>query len=122
MPYAKHRRWAMIVGAPLLIALVTWLSVPEASANAFARWLMPWKNIDRFTFTRLESLPDQLILPQAEPTKFEAVLTDQSRWNPDSGTTWIGGHKIESKQMDRKFEFSLPPFQEPGQILSLIHI
>lgn len=116
VPYAKHRRWAMIVGAPLLIALVAWLSVPEASANAFARWLMPWKNIDRFTFTRLESLPDQLILPQAEPTKFEAVLTDDSRWNPESGTAWIGNHKIESKLADNKFEFALPPFQEAGQI------
>ncbi len=116
VPYARHRRWAMIAGAPLLIALVTWMAVPDASSNAFARWLMPWKNIDRFTFTRLESLPDQLILPQAEPTKFAAVLTDASRWNPDSGTAWIDGHKIETKQADRKFEFSLPPFQEPGQI------
>ena len=77
---------------------------------------MPWKNIDRFTFTRLESLPDQLILPQAEPTKLEAVLTDESRWNPVSGSAWIAGHKIESKQADKKFEFALPPFQEAGQI------
>ena len=116
VPYAKHRRWAVIAGVPLLLALVAWLSVPEASGNAFARWLMPWKNIDRFTFTRLESLPDQLILPQAEPTKLEAVLTDESRWNPVSGSAWIGGHKIESKQSDKKFEFALPPFQEAGQI------
>ena len=116
VPYAKHRRWAVIAGVPLLLALVAWLSVPEASGNAFARWLMPWKNIDRFTFTRLESLPDQLILPQAEPTKLEAVLTDESRWNPVSGSAWIAGHKIESKQADKKFEFALPPFQEAGQI------
>jgi len=116
VPYAKHRRWALIAGIPLLLALITSLAVPNASGNAFARWLMPWKNIDRFTFTKLESLPDHLVLPQAETTSFEAVLTENSRWNPDSAAAWIGGHKIESKQADGKFEFSLPPFQEPGSI------
>jgi len=44
------------------------------------------------------------------------VLTDESRWNPVSGAAWVGGHKIESKQADKKFEFALPPFQESGQI------
>lgn len=116
VPHARHRRWAMLAGVPLLIALVAWLAVPDASANAFARWLMPWKNIDRFTFTQVESLPDRMIIPQAESTEFEAVLTEDSRWNPDSASTWIGGHKIESQQSDKKFAFSLPPFQEPGSI------
>ncbi len=116
VPYARHRRWAMIAGFPLLIALVAFLSVPEASSNAFARWIMPWKNTERFTFTRLESLPGQLVIPQAEPTKLEAVLTGDSRWNPESGAAWIGGHKIEALQDDGKFEFSLPPFQEAGSI------
>ena len=116
VPYARHKRWAMIAGAPLLIALITCLIVPEASVNAMARWAMPWKNIDRFTFTRLESLPDQMILPQAEPTNFAAVLTEDSRWNPEVAATWIDGHKIESEQASGKFEFSLPPFQENGSI------
>lgn len=116
VPYAKHRRWALIAGIPLLIAAITFLSVPDASGNAFARWLMPWKNVERFTFTRLESLPDQLILPESEPTNFAAVLTEESRWNPESATTWIGSHKIAAEQTDGKFEFELPPFQEPGEI------
>ena len=32
VPYAKHRRWAVIAGIPLLLALVAWLSVQRPAA------------------------------------------------------------------------------------------
>ena len=116
VPYARHRSWAIIAGIPLLVAAIVWMSVPAAGANTFARWLMPWKSIDRYTFTRIEPLPESIVLPESEPTDLTAVLTENSRWNPETGSAWIGGRKIGSRQEQGKFGFNLPPLQKPDSV------
>src|SRR3954468_7722168 len=54
LPEAKNRRWAFGALAVLALILTGVALVPAASRNAFARWLTPWRNVERFTFARVE--------------------------------------------------------------------
>lgn len=111
VPFAKHRRWALIAAIPLAVAVVGFLLVPAAGSNAFQRWLMPWKNIDRYTFTQVETLPKQVIVPISEQTELDARFSKASRWNPNSGSVWVGQHRVDSRQENGEFKFGLPPLK-----------
>ena len=116
VPYPKHRRWALIAGVPLLLAGLLLCIVPAAGNNAMQRWLMPWRNIDRFTFTQLEPIRERKVVPLAEPVVFETQLTDQSDWRPDSGSAWIGTHEVKSAQEDGHYKFQLPPMETANNV------
>lgn len=116
VPHPRHRRWAIIAAVPMLLALLALLIVPAAGANAIARWLMPWRSIDRYTFTKIETLPSDLVIPVAEPTQFNTALVPDSKWNPISGDVWIGGHRVNSPVAENRFRFGLPPISTPTDI------
>jgi len=59
--------------------------VPAASRNALARWLMPWRDVERYTFAQLEGETGLRVVPYAEPFDVEARLKDNSPWKPASG-------------------------------------
>lgn len=115
VPYPRHRRWIGTASLPIAIALVALLVVPAAGWNALQRWLLPWRAIDRYTFTVLDPLPDHLVVPAAEPVDFSATIATTSRWNPDRGTVWLGNHKIESEAKSGAFQFRLPPLSSASQ-------
>ena len=123
VPYPTHKRWALIAGVPLLIAAVVLVVVPAAGGNAMARWLMPWSNIDRFTFTRIQPLPEKMVVPLAEQTPLVAALTGESRWRPDSGAIIVEGNRFEADRSDAnkahgdQFDFQLPPLNAPANVL-----
>ena len=116
VPHPRHRRWIFVVAFPLVAAALALLIVPAAGSNALQRWLMPWRNIDRYTFTNVEALPKQIVVPIAEQSAFEARLTATSQWNPASGSVWIGSHRVDAAQQDGLFEFQLPPIQSPTDV------
>ena len=116
VPYPRHRRWAVIAGVPLLLAGILLFVVPAAGNNALQRWLMPWRNIDRFTFTQLETVPERIVVPLAEPVVFKTQLTDQTEWRPDSGSAWIDNHEVQATRTDDKYEFKLPPLQSANNV------
>ena len=89
VPHPRHLRWAWVVGIPLVLIVVGMLVVPEASRNAFARWLTPWRNIERYTFAQLEGETERQVVAYAEPFHVEARLRDDSPWKPTSGEVSI---------------------------------
>ena len=116
VPHPRHRRWLWITAGPLVLALAALLLVPTVGSNALARWLMPWRDIDRYTFTQVEALPSQLVVPLAEQTEFDATLAESSRWNPTSGAAIIGPHRVDTQQDAGHYRFSLPPIQTPTNV------
>lgn len=118
VPNPKHRRWAWIAGAPVVLAIVAFAVVPAAAQNAMVRWLMPWSDTERFTFTRLEQLPDELVVPLAEPFELQARLQDDSRWIPDAGKARYGSQdSVVADVKDGSYEFKLPPQQEAAELV-----
>ena len=58
VPHPRHRRWAWAAGAGSVVAVAALVVVPAAGTNALARWLLPWRPTERYTFVQLNQLPD----------------------------------------------------------------
>lgn len=116
VPNPKHRRWALIAGVPAALALAALLIVPAAGTNAFARWLMPWKNTERYTFAQLEKLPDNIVVPRAENSNLRASLSETTEWSPENGYARVSGMKISAEQEERGYDFNIPPLKGDSKL------
>ena len=93
----------------MLAAAAAWL-VPEAAANAWARFLAPWRQTDRFTFTRVERLQETIVVPRGEPASLPVRLTDETRWRPERATARIGSQEPLAASLEGEgYAFTLPP-------------
>ncbi|MCM2371949.1 hypothetical protein [Aporhodopirellula aestuarii] len=103
-----------VVGAvaTMIVIAVFALAVlyPAASANAWSRLMMPWKNTPRYTFTRIQPLPVELVVPHGEATTLPISLADSTRWQPATATLQIGGQPVaEATLNDGRYLFNVPP-------------
>ena len=58
VPHAAHKRWAWTTAVPLALAVVVFVWIPLAGSNALVRWLMPWRDTERYTFAQLDQVPE----------------------------------------------------------------
>jgi hypothetical protein len=110
VPEARHGRWAF--GAIAVLALVGAAAalVPAASRNALARWLTPWRNVERYTFAKVETLPDHLVVPYAEPFDLGVKLKSDTEWSPQQGTGRISGQpKVTTPLQEGGYALAFPP-------------
>ncbi|MBL8818116.1 MAG: hypothetical protein JNL58_18965 [Planctomyces sp.] len=109
VPTPRHRRWAIAAGIPGLLAVLVLLLVPSAGRNALARWLMPWKPVERFTFTQLQDVPAELIVPRGEAYPLQTKLAPTSEWNPETATLNIGQRvPLETQRESDAYAFEIP--------------
>lgn len=119
VPEARHARWAWAAGMAALLATAALTLLPEAAWNAVQRWCMPWKNVERYTFARIDPLPDRLVVPLAEPVKFTVKLDEHTRWSPQSAKGQIADQApIKSSLKDGAYVLALPP-QKDDAVLEL---
>jgi hypothetical protein len=117
VPSPRHRRWAWAAGVVFVLAASALVLVPAAGSNALARWLFPWRDTQRYTFAQLETLPDSLVVPYAEPFLVSAGLTKQSRWLPAVGRARYGRQAVvEDAREGRQYDFQLPPQKGPDTL------
>ena len=106
----KKRRWAVAAVAILALVIAAGFAVPEAAKNAAARWLMPWKETDRYTFAQVDALPETLVVPFAEPFEMPASLKDETRWTPERASARISGQpKVRVAGEEGNYPFAFPP-------------
>ncbi|MFN7814438.1 MAG: hypothetical protein ACK5SI_17485, partial [Planctomycetia bacterium] len=119
VPHARHRLWAMIAAVPVVVALAAAVLAPAAAANAWARLLAPWKAVERFTFTRVEKLPQELVVPIGEPAPLTVGLAADTQWKPDGAIARVGRQRpLTAQRGEEGYAFTLPP-QLDGSTLSL---
>ena len=117
VPNPKHRRWTLAVGLPLVLVIVGILVIPATTRNALARWLTPWRDVDRYTFAQLDGKPDLRVVAYAEPFDIEARLKDESPWKPESGEArYADQTPIAAEREDSTYKFQLPPQTEGGSV------
>lgn len=118
VPDPRHRRWAWMAAAPLVLTGTLLLVVPAAGRNALVRWLMPWRDVERYTFAQLDGEAEARVVPYAEPFEVTANLLATSPWKPDSATARYGSQApVESERDGDAYRFELPPQTEPGRVL-----
>ena len=109
VPYARHKFWATVVAVPAVLALLACTIVPAAGFNAMARWLTPWRDVDRYTFAQVKDLPNQMVVPHGEQFGLDASLSDATRWSPDSASAKFAGQSIvHAENQKQAYQFELP--------------
>ena len=117
VPRPRHRMWAVAAGVPVMLMLAALLVVPAAGANALQRWLMPWSNVDRYTFAQVSGLPDSIVVPHGEEFEFSAQLSNQTKWSPDNGSVHFNDQTpVTSDIQDKTYSFTIPPQTETGTL------
>jgi hypothetical protein len=115
VPNPRHRLWTWLVAMPTVAALVLFALFPAAAANAWQRFLVPWKNAPRYTFTMLERLPEKIVVAHGEPFTVALQLTDQTVWHPKDGVARLGVQTpVVAPLRDGRYEFELPPQIDAG--------
>ena len=110
VPDARHHEWGWAVGGIAALAVLAFVLVNDAARNAFARWITPWRNVERFTFAQVQPLPDRLVVPFAEPFSLPVRLTDGTRWSPGEGKGRIGKQTaVTAKLSSGVYPLSFPP-------------
>ena len=117
VPNPRHRRWTLAAGIPLVLVIVGVLIIPATTRNALARWLTPWRNVERSTFAHLEDTPNQRVVAYAEPFDVKALLKDDSPWKPEAGEARYAKQEPVTAERDGgTYKFQLPPQTEDGKI------
>lgn len=117
VPNPQHKRWGTIAAIPIALMLMALLLVPAAGSNALKRWLMPWADIDRYTFAQVEQLPEKIVVPHGEEFEFGASLAADSRWSPSAGSAHFSGQQpVNADLQDDGYSFHLPPQTQTGTL------
>ncbi|MEM7698202.1 MAG: hypothetical protein AAF236_07345 [Verrucomicrobiota bacterium] len=117
LPTRPYRRWRLAAVATLGVSLFAVLFASGAGRNALHRWVTPWKAVDRYTFARLEPLPEKQVVPIAEPFPLTPELTDTTEWSPREGRVRLPGRRtIEAERLDEGYDFTIPPLKEDGAL------
>lgn len=109
VPNPKHRRRAIFAGISGMIAVLLLAMFPAAATNAWARFLMPWGNTPRYTFTSIEPVSNHLVVAHGEPFTVAVALTKDTAWWPGQGEVQLGSQRpISAKLREGRYEFELP--------------
>ena len=117
VPRPKQKAWATAAAVPVFLMILALAIVPAAGRNALQRWLMPWQDVDRYTFAQVEQLPTQIVVPHGEEFSFHAQLSSATQWTPGRGTVRFDEQPPVNTDRDGDhYEFRIPPQMETGTL------
>ncbi len=112
VPHAKHWQWGFAAVFFVVLTATGFALINDAARNALVRWAMPWKDTERYTFARIDALPNPLIVPTAEPFELPVSLQPEGRWQPGSAQGRIHGQAhVHASQSEGQFTLAFPPQQ-----------
>ncbi|HXR07711.1 MAG TPA: hypothetical protein VN765_10300, partial [Candidatus Acidoferrum sp.] len=110
---AKKLGWAAAGLALLLLACS--LALPQASWNAFLRWLQPAANVERYTLVVLDGFQPKLIVPHGEPFVVSGTVRYRSFWKPTRVLGWFTRQaKTQSTVQSGQVRLQIPGQVENG--------
>ncbi|MGD0410714.1 MAG: hypothetical protein ABSC18_03360 [Verrucomicrobiota bacterium] len=77
---AKNSGWT--AAALALCLLAASLALPQASWNAWLRWIEPGASVPRYTLVVLDGFQPELIVPHGEPFEISGTVRYRSFWKP----------------------------------------
>lgn len=110
VPEARHRQWGWAAAGVAALTVLAFAVVSEAARNAARRWLTPWRTVERYTFARIDPLPERLVVPYAEPFTLPVRLAPESKRAPQRASARIGDQPRVQAPLDAGgYALSFPP-------------
>ena len=117
MPTSVLTRWTWATTLLIAIFATAFFGVNEAALNTMGRWLMPWKNIERYTFAQIQQLPDRLVVPYAEPFDLNVQLHQNTRWSPATAKARISDQPVVVSSLQAgAYPLEFPPQKEDAAL------
>jgi len=117
IPRPRHRSWLMAAAVPACLALAAAVLVPEAAANAWTRFIAPLWPVTRYTFARLEPLPEAIVVAHGEPATIELQLAEATRSKPARAVVRIGRQeKLSAQLAEGRYAVPVPPQIVPAGV------
>lgn len=116
VPNPRHRPWAALATAALAGTVTLCVLYPDATRNAWARLLAPWKAVPRYTFAAVNPLPERVVVPHGEPFTITATLAEGSAWHPSQGIARLGSKAVGARLEAGRYAFALPPQIDAGTL------
>lgn len=117
VPRPRQRSWGLAAAIPVALMVTALVVVPAAGRNALHRWLMPWADVDRYTFAQVSALPESIVVPHGEEFAFTAELSDTTQWSPESGYVRFDDQDpVTSSLIDGGYRFTVPPQTDTGAL------
>lgn len=118
VPQARHRQWAWAAAGSVALIAAGFVGINEAARNALLRWLMPWRETERFTFARVQALPNPLIVPVAEPFTLPVQLAADTQWKPGGATAIMAGQPdIKAPLGDSGYQLPFSPQKTDADLM-----
>lgn len=115
VPNPRHVRRAVMASVTLAVSLIMLGIYPSATVNAWTRFLAPWSDTPRYTFTMIDSLPDSIVVAHGEPFDVTIKLSPTSESRPADGNARLGQQRPVTAELEgNQYMFSLPPQIDAG--------
>lgn len=117
VPEAKHVQWGWAAGLTAMLAVAALTLLPDAAWNALARWVTPWRDVERFTFAKVEKVPERLVVPYAEPFDLKVRLQKDTRWSPPTAKARISDQPVVMSGLkDGTYPLAFPPQKSDAEM------
>jgi hypothetical protein len=115
IPHPKHRRRAALALAAAAVGVTLLALYPPAALNAWARFLMPWRDTPRYTFAMVDGLPDRKVVAHGEPFTLTVHLAEATVSRPAQAEARIGAQEpVGAALAEGRYDFELPPQIDAG--------
>lgn len=117
LPAPRHRKWVLAAIFLMGLTTVAFTIAPKAGLNALQRWLNPFSDVERYTFTQLEKPLNYLAVPYGEAFVVTLFLSNSSENKPGDATARYGLQpELYAKLRNGKYTFTFPGQQEKGSV------
>ena len=117
VPKRPARRWALAGITAAALTAAPFVFAPRAATNALQRWAMPLADVERYTFTTVEKLPDALYIPHGEAFELAVGLRPDAEWKPSYASARIERQESLSTFVhDAKALFKFPGQTHDGTL------
>ena len=118
VPENHYGKWLAFSGGLAGLTALLVFFVSPAAQNSAARWLTPWRLIERYTFAKLKPVEKEIVVPYAEKFDLSTELRENTEWKPQAATVKLPGKtKLKSQRnKDEAYQFVVPPQKDQGAL------
>ncbi len=117
LPTARHRKWGLAAMALLALVTTAFIFTPKAGLNALERWMNPFADVERYTFTQLEKPITYLAVPYGEAFGVTLKLKALSEQKPVIALARFEKQPAVTVSLKNNlYEFKFPGQQAEGTI------